>query len=59
MEVKEICWLDGGDAQCDGHEDEEEKLETVGQNTSMFHQFLYVAWLRVTVRDILWANGEQ
>jgi hypothetical protein len=24
----------------------------------MFHQLLYVSWLRAVVRDILWANDE-
>jgi len=33
--------------------------QTVGQNGSMFHQLLYISWLGVSVRDILWANGEQ
>jgi len=31
---------------------------TVGQNASMVHQ-LYVALRRVSVRDILWANGKK
>jgi len=58
-EFKEIGWEGDGDNQCNRNEEEERSEEKVGQDASIFHLLLDVAWPRVSVRDIKWATGEQ
>jgi hypothetical protein len=49
-----------GDRQHNGNKEESGKQEKVGQIGSIgFHQVLYVARLRISVRDILRENAEQ
>jgi hypothetical protein len=49
-----------GDRQYNGNKEESGKQEKVGQIGSIgFHQVLYVARLRISVRDILRENAEQ
>jgi len=58
-EVKQTGWKGVGVGQCSRNEEKSWSEENVGQNASMVHQLLYVAWLRVSVRDILWVNGKK
>jgi len=57
MEVKEKCWKGVEDGQYNGNQEEYGEQEKVGQNVKMyFHQVLYIVWLRISFREILWEN---
>jgi hypothetical protein len=58
-EDKETGRSPAGDGQFNQDEKEQVSEEKVGQNSSMFHQLLYVSSLSVLVPAIFRVNGEQ
>jgi hypothetical protein len=59
MEVHVPHWRGVGDSRSNGNKEQQGNEDQVEQNVSMLHLLLYVAWQRVSVRDILSENREQ
>jgi len=60
MEVNAIASKGVDDSHCNRNKEEYGKPANVGQNESIcYHQVVYVAWPRISLREITYDNIEQ